>query len=80
MVGERGPELVNLPRGASVMSATDTSKLFKTVSTMMQSNVPVSQIMNNQKSINVPINAVINSDMDMFAFQARVQQAIAGAI
>ena len=80
MVGERGPELVNLPHGAQVMNTTDTAKLFKTVSMMLQSNTPVSQIMNNQKSINVPINATINNGMDMFAFQSRVREAVAGAL
>lgn len=38
------------------------------------------QSITNTRQVNAPINATINNGMDMFAFQARVQQAITGAL
>lgn len=80
MVGEQGPELVNLPRGATVSSTDETNKLLQSVSLLLSSRSPVSQMTNSSKVINAPINATINNGMDMFAFQSRVQQAMANAL
>ena len=41
MVGERGPELVSLPRGSSVKNATETSKMAGTTNIYISPNIGV---------------------------------------
>lgn len=65
MVGEMGPELVNMPRGASVMSADRTASLLS-----MMAQAPGQSI-----NVNVPISVQVNA-MDWNAIRAAIHGEI----
>lgn len=62
LVGEEGPEIINLPRGSQVKDTTETNRMLHTLSRPARTTVAVPQATNRTTNINITIeHAEMNS-------------------
>ena len=66
LVGERGPELVRLPKGTRVHSTTESRKMLQNT--------------NNSNTINITINAKDTSDAEMRRIAEKIGRLVNNSI